>query len=88
MKKIIICVFISAVSFALGTAFDNWYYNFDSLFEANKFKRVLVEKQGDALDKAAIVIDNNELLDKDGSDAMAEYLSAVAAVDSLYDTQR
>lgn len=88
MKKIIICVLVSMVSFYAGAEFDAWYYNFDGLFEANKFKRELVNKQAKALDLAGRVIYNNELYDTDGSDDMADYLHAVEVVDSLYDTQR
>lgn len=88
IKKITICIIIIIVSFISGMEFDAWYYNFDSLFEANKFKRILVNKQAIALDKAYKVMDNNELFDTDGSDDMADYLHAVDEVDSLYDTQR
>jgi len=88
IKKITICIIIVIVSFISGMEFDAWYYNFDSLFEANNFKRELVNKQAVALDKAYKVMDNNELFDTDGSDDMADYLHAVDEVDSLYDTQR
>lgn len=37
-----------------------------------------------ALDKAEIVIDNNNLYDTDGSDAMSEYLEASNKVHTLY----
>lgn len=87
MKKVIFIIDL-AVAFVAGMGFDAWYYDFDGLYEANKFKRVLIEKQADALDKAAIVIDNNNLYDIDGSDDMADYLRANAKVDSLYNTQR
>ena len=88
MKKIIVCVVVSIASFMAGISYEDWFYNVDELFEANKFKRILVNKQAKALDMAARVIDNNELLDTDGSDDMADYLHSVAEVDSLYDTQR
>lgn len=88
IKKITICIIIVIVSFISGMEFDAWYYNFDNLFEADNFKRELVNKQAKALDIAARVIYNNELLDTDGSDDMADYLQAITEVDSLYDTQR
>lgn len=88
MKKIIAYAVTVIAAFITGMEFNAWYYNFDSLFEANNFKRELVNKQAIALDKAYKVIDNNDLLDTDGSDDMADYLHAVEVVDSLYDTQR
>lgn len=87
MKKVIFIIAL-AVAFVAGMEFDAWYYDFDGLYEANKFKRVLIEKQADALNKASIVMDNNNLYDIDGSDDMADYLRASSKVDSLYNTQR
>lgn len=87
MKKVLFIIAL-VITFIAGMEFDAWYYNFDDLFEANNFKRSLIEKQADALDKAAIVIDNNNLYDIDGSDDMADYLRANAKVDSLYNTQK
>lgn len=87
MKKALFIIAL-VITFIAGMEFNAWYYNFDDLFEANNFKRSLIEKQADALDKAAIVIDNNNLYDIDGSDDMADYLRANAKVDSLYNTQR
>ena len=75
MKKVFVGILL-VITFIAGRKFEAWYYNFDSLYEANKFKRVLLEKHADALDKAAIVIDNNNLYDTDGSDAMSDYLIA------------
>lgn len=91
MKKISIyavMAIVAVISFMAGITYEDWLYNVDDLYEANKFKRVLVDKQAKALDMAAIVIDNNDLLDTDGSDAMADYLQAITEVDSLYDTQK
>lgn len=87
MKKVLFIIAL-VITFIAGMEFNAWYYNFDDLFEANNFKRSLIEKQADALDKAAIVIDNNNLYDIDGSDDMADYLRANAKVDSLYNTQK
>lgn len=87
MKKALFIIAL-VITFIAGMEFNAWYYNFDDLFEANNFKRSLIEKQADALDKAAIVIDNNNLYDIDGSDDMADYLRANAKVDSLYNTQK
>lgn len=87
MKKVLFIIAL-VITFIAGMELNAWYYNFDDLFEANNFKRSLIEKQADALDKAAIVIDNNNLYDIDGSDDMADYLRASSKVDSLYNTQR
>lgn len=87
MKKVFVVILL-VITFIAGGKFEAWYYNFDSLYEANKFKKVLLEKQADALDKAAIVIDNNNLYDIDGSDAMSDYLTACERVDSLYNIEK
>lgn len=84
MKKVFIGILL-VITFIAGRKFEAWYYN---LYEANKFKRVLLEKQADALDKAAIVMENNHLYDIDGSDAMSDYLIACEGVDSLYNIEK
>lgn len=47
-------------------------------------KTELVKAQEAALDAADHVMDQNELFDTDGSDAMVKYLDLVHKVDSLY----
>ena len=47
-------------------------------------KTELVKAQEVALDAADKVIDNNQLFDTDGSDAMVKYLDLAHKVDSLY----
>lgn len=47
----------------------------------------LIDAQNAALEKAEIVMDNNNLYDIDGSDDMAEYLDLCLEVDSLWKTQ-
>ena len=47
-------------------------------------KTELVKAQEAALDAADKVMDNNQLFDTDGSDAMAKYLDLAHKVDSLY----
>lgn len=88
MKKFTVCAAIAAGSAFAGFEFNNYWYNNDGLYEANKFKRELVNAQAKALNLADSVMDNNQLFDADGSDTMADYLNAAAKVDSLYDTQR
>lgn len=90
MKKVSIymtMIIVAIISFMGGIIYEDWFYNVDQLFEMNKFKAELIKNQYNALDKAAIVIDNNGLLDKDGSDDMQNYLTAINSVDSLYNLQ-
>ena len=47
-------------------------------------KTELVKAQEVALDAADKVMDNNQLFDTDGSDAMVKYLDLAHNVDSLY----
>ena len=47
-------------------------------------KTELVKAQEVALDAADKVMDNNQLFDTDGSDAMVKYLDLAHKVDSLY----
>lgn len=47
-------------------------------------KNELIKAQEAALDAADKVIDNNQLFDTDGSDAMVKYLDLAHKVDSLY----
>ena len=47
-------------------------------------KTELVKAQEAALDAADKVMDNNQLFDTDGSDAMIKYLDLAHKVDSLY----
>lgn len=90
MKKVsiyITMIIVAIISFMGGIIYEDWFYNVDKLFKMNKFKAELIKNQYNALDKAAIVIDNNGLLDKDGSDDMQNYLTAINSVDSLYNLQ-
>ena len=47
-------------------------------------KTELIKAQEAALDAADKVMDNNQLFDTDGSDAMVKYLDLAHKVDSLY----
>ena len=87
MKKFTVCAAIAAVSAFVGFEFNNYWYNNEGLYEANKFKRELVNAQAKALNLADKVMDRNNLWDVDGSDIMSDYLHAAAKVDSLYKTQ-
>jgi hypothetical protein len=87
MKKFTVYAAIAVVSAFAGFEFNNYWYNNEGLYEANKFKRELVNAQAKALNLADKVMDRNDLWDADGSDIMSDYLDAVAKVDSLYKTQ-
>lgn len=47
----------------------------------------LIYAQNAALEKAKIVMDNNDLWDTDGSDDMADYLELCCEVDSIWETR-
>jgi hypothetical protein len=87
MKKFTVYAAIAVVSAFAGFEFNNYWYNNEGLYEANKFKRELVNAQAKALNLADKVMDRNNLWDADGSDIMSDYLDAAAKVDSLYKTQ-
>lgn len=80
MKKFTVCVAVAVVSAFVG-------FEFNSLVANNSFKYELIQSQAKALELADSIMDNNQLFDADGSDAMADYLHAAAKVDSLYQTQ-
>lgn len=85
MKKTILCILVIIICFGAG-----WFaclkVNTDSI-ESAEFKRELIDAQNTALEKAEIVMDNNNLWDTDGSDEMEEYLNIYNKVDSLWKTQ-
>lgn len=71
---------ICVLCFVLGVL-SGWHgcmsYN-----RSNKIE--IVKAQHAALDAADKVMDNNQLFDTDGSDAMVKYLDLASKVDSLY----
>lgn len=85
MKKTILCILVIIICFGAG-----WFaclkVNTDSI-ESAEFKRELIDAQNAALEKAEIVMDNNNLWDTDGSNEMEEYLNICNKVDSLWKTQ-
>lgn len=84
-KNILICTLAAIVAFVAGYS-TCLMVNTDSV-ESASFKRKLIDAQNAALEKAEIVMDNNNLWDTDGSDDMAEYLELCYEVDSLWETQ-
>lgn len=84
-KNTIICTLVAIVASVAGYV-TCLMVNTDSI-EAANFKRELIDAQNAALEKAEIVMDNNDLWDADGSDDMADYLELCFEVDSLCKTQ-
>lgn len=84
-RTIILCILGGIALFGAGW-FTSLKVNTDSV-ESAQFKRELIDAQNAALEKAEIVMDNNNLWDADGSDDMADYLELCCEVDSLWNTQ-
>lgn len=89
MKKIIIstvCVVIAFIAGAL-TGFHGCESKY-SLIKTNAntipYKIEVIKAQHTALNAADEVMDNHQLFDTDGSDAMVKYLDLASKVDSLY----
>lgn len=76
MKKTILhCTLAAIVAFGAGFCMSQIMHSSDA---------ELIDAQNAALEKAEIVMDNNNLYDIDGSDDMAEYLDLCLEVDSIY----
>ena len=88
MKKIIIstvCVVIAFIAGAL-TGFhgcESEYRVIKANAKTIPYKIEVINAQRAALKAADKVMDNNQLFDTDGSDAMVDYLNKASAVDSL-----
>lgn len=79
-KTIIISTLICVLCFVLGMS-AGWH----GCISYNRSNKIEIVKAQDAALKAADkVMDNNQLFDTDGSDAMADYLQKAAIVDSLH----
>ena len=79
MKKVIITTVCVIIAFIAGVL--TVYYGFECKYH---HKIELIKAQNAALDAADHVMDENELFDTDGSDAMVKYLDLAHKVDSLY----
>ena len=79
-KTIIISTLVGVLCFVLGMS-AGWH-GCKSYNRSNKIE--IVKAQDAALKAADKVMDNNQLFDTDGSDAMADYLQKAAVVDSLH----
>ena len=78
MKKVIITTVCVIIAFIAGVL--TVYYGFEYKYH---HKIELIKSQKAALDAADKVMDNNQLFDTDGSDAMVDYLNKASVVDSL-----
>ena len=79
-KSIMISTAICVLCFVLGVL-TGWH----GCMSYNRSNKTEIVKAQDAALKAADkVMDNNQLFDTDGSDAMVKYLDLAHKVDSLY----
>ena len=88
-KTIVISVLVGIAVFVLGIACGwNGCESYHRVDQANlntiPYKIEVIKAQRAALEAADKVMDNNELFDADGGDAMCDYLDKAAVVDSLY----
>lgn len=86
MKKFIISALCCVAAFCAGymVAFPKDY---QTIKEANSWKRNYIQQCDSALYYMDVIVDQNGLLDADGSDEMAEYLHYRDVLDSLDATQ-
>ena len=79
MKKVIITTVCVIIAFIAGvlTVYHGFEYKYHHKIE-------LIKAQKAALDASDKVMENNQLFDTDGSDAMVKYLDLSHKVDSLY----
>lgn len=86
-KTIIICTLATIVAFGAGYLTCQKVNDVEFLKEANDFKKELLDAQDKALDKAWVLIDKHNLLDKDGSDDMCDFLEYNHTIKEMLDTQ-
>ena len=79
-KAIMISTAICVLCFVLGVL-SGWH---GCMSYSRLNKTEIVKAQDAALKAADKVMDNNQLFDTDGSDAMVKYLDLAHKVDSLY----
>lgn len=78
MKKVAFSVVLIIVSFIAGWESSNWYYSVDGeIIHAYERQDSLMWN----------IIEENNLLDTDGSDNMSDFLKNSSKLDSLYMTQ-
>lgn len=87
MKKMILSILVCSTCFYAGWCLSLKWYNIDSLYEANSFKRECINVADEALLRVDTIMMNNDIYDIDGSDTMSDYLDLREKLDSLYMTQ-
>lgn len=79
-------------AFIAGVEFNSWYYNIDSLYEANQSKEELINAQFEYMNANEALLDSiakwdNSFMDTTGeTDAYWEYFEAKCRVDSILST--
>lgn len=88
-KKIILCTLGAIAFFGAGYLTNQKVKTVsdDYLIEDSLFKKNLISKQQNALILANELMDKHNLLDKDGSDEMFDYLELCCSIDSLFYSQ-
>lgn len=84
MKKVAFSVVLIIISFIAGWEGFNWYYKVDECNNLSKEVIHVYERQDSLIWK---IIEENNLLDTDGSDNMSDFLENSNKLDSLYRTQ-
>lgn len=84
MEKKIMMLLVALAGFIAGATWNDWFFGNLESRRDNHFKMEVIRAQDNALMKAQEVMNNNNLYDTDGGDAMADYMSARTTVDSLY----
>lgn len=87
MKKTLLCTFYCIAAFCAGLWVAQPSQSYQSLLEADKFKREAIILNDSLMKYADKVMDNNCLWDTDGGDDMASYLEFHNKIDSLYATK-
>lgn len=87
MKATLACVVLAIVSATLGFALGVTI-TYHAHHASEKYYLDVIDKYIHLDSASRTVIDNSNLLDTDGSDAMSDYLSARKAVDSIYDGEQ
>lgn len=81
---VLVCGFVAGYSTGQENGKNIILNQYKLLHNDYNAKTELVDAQRNALDAADHVMDQNELFDTDGSDAMVKYLDLAHKVDSLY----
>lgn len=87
MKNLLISALIAVAAFSVGYITCHKVNDVEFLIEANNFKKELLDAQDQTIYYAWKLIDKHDLLDKDGSDEMCDFLEYNDKVNELLKTQ-